>query len=173
MDHCHRGWQDHLSTVYGMAGVGETCIYVGSLAFAVDTYTQTKEKATCTGVKAYWKVPAEVKGVSPLPAHKIDFSSARVKKTRLYKCIEDDGAIQPASHHQKGQQLASRPAVGDFLLFSKLNSDGSSNVLRVLTARMLLRIHQICRPVPVHLPCLRTLRDPLCINLCMKDLQHA
>ncbi|KAK7489626.1 hypothetical protein BaRGS_00019021 [Batillaria attramentaria] len=65
------------------AGIGETCSHVGALTFACDAFTTTKEKATCTGVKAYWKVPQGIRGVKPAPAYKIDFSSARAKKDRL------------------------------------------------------------------------------------------
>ena len=70
-----------------MAGIGETRTHVAALTFAVDAFTQTKDKATCTGVKAFWKVPQgiKVKGVTPMPGFKIDFSSAKAKKDRLEK----------------------------------------------------------------------------------------
>ena len=63
--------------------------------FAIDAYCRTREKATCTGVKA--KVPQGVKGVTPKPAAEMDFSSAKSKKDKLDKVIDDETATAAPS----------------------------------------------------------------------------
>ncbi|XP_070179085.1 uncharacterized protein [Littorina saxatilis] len=157
-----------------MAGVGETCTHVGALAFAVDTYTQTKERATCTGVKAYWKVPQGVRGVTPLPAYLINFSSSKAKQTSLSKLVHDENTVAPESHLHKSLHQVDAPTVHEVrALFATLNTQGTANVLTVLPDYC--DIFAACVPADPSIgtpTSLRTLRDQVCKNLSMEELQQ-
>ncbi|KAL8613335.1 hypothetical protein ACOMHN_052574 [Nucella lapillus] len=118
-----------------MAGIGETCTHVGALCFTIDALVRTREKATCTGVAAYWKVPQGAKGVTPKPASEIDFASARSKKDQVDTLIEDEAATAYVCTKQKQMPVIPVPDADEMMtgLFRRLKLNSSNHtVLKVL-----------------------------------------
>lgn len=157
-----------------MAGVGETCTHVGALCFTIDAYTRTREKATCTGVKAYWKVPQGVKAVTPKPAAEIDFSSAKAKKDKLDKSIDDGtAAAAPAFSTLKQLPVVDVPDANELNdLFSQLKLTNSDhNVLKVLPAYC--GDYKADETATTEVPAsLRTLRQQQSVGLPLAELQQ-
>lgn len=156
-----------------MAGVGETCTHVGALCFTIDAYTRTREKATCTGVKAYWKVPQGVKAVTPKPAAEIDFSSAKAKKDKLDKSIDGTAAAAPAFSTLKQLPVVDVPDANELNdLFSQLKLTNSDhNVLKVLPAYC--GDYKADETATTEVPAsLRTLRQQQSVGLPLAELQQ-
>lgn len=151
-----------------MAGVGETCSHVGALLFALDAFCTAREKTTCTGTKAYWKVPLGVRGVTPKPAYQIDFSSAKARKQKVDAFIADEQAegIQPSI--QKKLLGVAEPSEEELAgLFQQLNTNNTKpNVLRVLPAH--------CQQFKVddHPTSLRALHQKQCEGKSLPELQE-
>ena len=71
-----------------MAGLAETCTHVGALLFKIEAVVRVREKATVTGVPAYWMIPSSVSKVLPEVGFKIDYTSAAMKRKTLDKLID-------------------------------------------------------------------------------------
>lgn len=56
-----------------MAGLGETCSYVATLLWAVESGVRYRDSLTVTQKKAYWVVPNAVKSVTYAPVKDITF----------------------------------------------------------------------------------------------------
>ena len=133
-----------------MAGVGETCTHAAALSFALDAHSRVKENSTCTGVKAYWKIPASVTGVLPKPAYQIDFSSAEQRKKKLDKLIDNVSVVATPHNGIKPLNCDAEPTQDEMTdFFSKLKqSNRNSNLLKVTP--------QYCNDYKVAVPCTKS-----------------
>ncbi|XP_070189196.1 uncharacterized protein [Littorina saxatilis] len=68
-----------------MAGIGESCVHVAALLFAVDVAVRLRDSKTPTQTAAYWVNPS-AKNVMYEEGWKIDFTSSATRKRRM----EDD-----------------------------------------------------------------------------------
>ncbi|XP_069139431.1 uncharacterized protein [Argopecten irradians] len=71
-----------------MAGLSESCSHVGAMMFAVDATVKLRDSQTVTQQKAYWLLPSTVTKVTGKPVKEIDFTSAKTKKRKLDKHID-------------------------------------------------------------------------------------
>ena len=165
---------------WSLQGVGEACSQLGALAFALDPFTQAREKTTCTGVAVYLKIPQGVKGVIPTPAYKIHFSPAKAKRHRLQDFIADENAMRPGGHNLKATKRIPPPTQEELAnLFQTLYNN---SVKLKNKAPSCVKVHpQFCKEycnsvencvdVPGVPASLRTLRDPKCVGMPLEELQ--
>ncbi|KAK7092303.1 uncharacterized protein [Littorina saxatilis] len=154
------------------AGVGETCSHVGALAFALESFTQARERTTCTGVSNCWKVPQGIKGVLPTPTYNIDFTSAKSKKTRLQQFIADDTAVRTIDHTQKAVKQTTPPTAEELSgLFQKLQTNCEKQNLK---APSCVKVSpEFCKMYRCLIPAsLCTLRDSKCVGMALGELQE-
>ena len=90
-----------------MAGLAETCTHVGALLFKIEAVVRVREKATVTGVPAYWMIPSSVNKVLPEVGFKIDYTSAAMKRKTLDKLI--DGQPQEMSVRTSASKESTTP----------------------------------------------------------------
>ena len=64
-----------------MAGLVETCSYIGDLLFYREAASRIGAAKTVTQEKAYWMLPSSVDKVPYLEILHIDFTSAETKKS--------------------------------------------------------------------------------------------
>ena len=160
-----------------MAGCGETCQHVSALCFHLDYCNmckRTQEKITVTGVPAYWKMPASVKGVTPMPAAEIDFSSVKSRKRKLDQLVNNKAATPQADKtRMKALPPVDVPDEAEMnTLFSALRlTECGHNVLRVLPEYCEeYKANEACATeMP---PSLRTLRKEECVGLSLEELQE-
>ena len=77
-----------------MAGLGETCTHVAALLFSAEAAVRLRESKTPSQEMAHWVVPS-TKDVQYLPISEIGFTSAKTKKRKLEKCIDQHGEPLP------------------------------------------------------------------------------
>ena len=73
------------------AGLAETCTHVDALLFKIEAVVRVREKATVTGVPAYWMIPNSVNKVLPELAEvgfKIAYMLAAMKRKILDKLTD-------------------------------------------------------------------------------------
>ena len=68
-----------------MAGLGECCSHIASVAFYLEVWTRLNGKRPCTQVQCTWLLPYAVKQVEYATVKDVDFSSAKKLKINLYK----------------------------------------------------------------------------------------
>ena len=90
-----------------MAGLAETCTHVGALLFKIEAVVRVREKATATGVPAYWIIPSSVNNVLPEVGFKITYTSAAMKRKTLDKLI--DGQPQQMSVRTSASKESTTP----------------------------------------------------------------
>ena len=83
-----------------MAGIGEVCSHVGALLWAIDTTCKIKNSKTPTEEKAYWMLPFAVSKVQYKKLGDIDFTSAKTKKKKLDKAIDDESPAPEAKQRK-------------------------------------------------------------------------
>ena len=138
------------------------------MAFAVDGLVKVRELPTCTGVKAYWKVPGGVKGVEPRPACKVDFSSAKSRKNATDKFLADASATTQVPKQQKALRPVSAPTDDELnQFFQSLSVSGKPNILKNAPG---FYQHYLAKPAGLP-PSLHSHFNPECANMTLEELQ--
>ena len=78
-----------------MAGLGEVCTHIAAVLFYLETSARVNGASLCTQQKCQWVIPAFQKEIPRLPISSIDFTSAKAKKKKLEKSVNDSTKISP------------------------------------------------------------------------------
>ena len=70
-----------------MAGLGEACMHIATLLFAIDATVKILDSKTVTQEPAYWLLPAARREINYREIGHIDFTSAQTKRKNLEDTI--------------------------------------------------------------------------------------
>ena len=99
-----------------MAGLGEACTHIAAILFHTETVSRMKGSTTCMQQECQWVIPSYQKDIPYVPLHKLDFSSAKSKKSKIdstgtiassSKKTTTTASVKKVPHHPSPDELQS------------------------------------------------------------------